>query len=367
MAGRKLMGAAYSQGFVMDDAIRLARVVFVLFLIGSFSVAARADSPAALDAIVAAFQAPEETDEPLRKLRPGGVAEGSAEDRGRSSAQSRQSGARPEGSGAASDPSGDSAAGRSGPAANESAALAAARRQFESGQPLEARTALVALLKQSRSEAESAAIRDLLARIADVTLFSSRPVNGDALVEVYTVQSSDRLARVVKKYDVPYEIVLRINGIADAGRISVGQRLKIPRGPFHATITKSQYRLDLYLQDVFVRSYRVGLGRENGTPTGEWRVRDRIANPTYYPPESATDRRVIAADDPSNPLGEYWIALEGISGEAVGKRGFGIHGTIEPQSIGKSESMGCVRMLNDDVAWVFSALQPGKSTVTILP
>lgn len=252
------------------------------------------------------------------------------------------------------------------PAASTSnAEIDNARKQIEAGKLIEARTALTAFLKRATNENDALAARDLLGRIANVTLFSSTPVAGDTLVEIYTIKPNDRLVSVAKPYNVPHDVILRINGIADARKISAGKHLKIPQGPFNAKISLSHYRLDLYLQDVYVRSFPVGLGRSNGTPTGEWRVSGRQENPTYYPSESAGDKRVIAGDDPSNPLGEYWIALEGISGEAVGKRGFGIHGTIDPQSIGKSESLGCVRMLNEDVAWVYSALQPGKSIVTI--
>jgi lipoprotein-anchoring transpeptidase ErfK/SrfK len=75
---------------------------------------------------------------------------------------------------------------------------------------------------------------------------------------------------------------------------------------------------------------------------------------------------VIAADDPQNPLGERWIGLIGVSGGAVGQERYGIHGTIEPQSIGQSISLGCVRMYNEDVAQVYSYLVEKHSTVTIL-
>ena len=132
-------------------------------------------------------------------------------------------------------------------------------------------------------------------------------------------------------------------------------------------IYKSKFRMDVYLQDLYIRSFRVALGSENGTPEGVWRVKNRLENPTYYPPASATDKRIIAPDDPNNPLGKRWIGLEGIEGACVGHEGFGIHGTIEPDSIGKAVSLGCVRMHNEDVALLYKLLQPGKSQVTILP
>ena len=89
-----------------------------------------------------------------------------------------------------------------------------------------------------------------------------------------------------------------------------------------------------------------------------------MKNPVYYSPRG---EGVIEADDPANPLGEFWIGLVGLDGDAVGKESYGIHGTIEPNSIGKMESMGCIRLRNDDIAMVFSALTEGRSTVQIVP
>ena len=158
-----------------------------------------------------------------------------------------------------------------------------------------------------------------------------------------------------------------INGIADPTKIRQDQKLKAVRGPFNLRIYKSKFRMDVYLQDIYIRSYRVGLGTAGGTPEGVWRVKNRLENPTYYPPASAEDKRIIPPDDPNNPLGKRWIGLEGVEGEAVGHEGYGIHGTIEPESIGKAVSMGCIRMHNEDVAFLYKLMQPGNSTVTILP
>jgi len=83
-------------------------------------------------------------------------------------------------------------------------------------------------------------------------------------------------------------------------------------------------------------------------------------NPVNY---SLVGEGMIAADDMKNPLGVHWIAIEGIEGNAVGATSFGIHGTIEPQTIGKQASMGCIRLLNEDVAQVFEMLYEVKSTV----
>jgi len=243
----------------------------------------------------------------------------------------------------------------------------AARQLLDTGRVIEARHALNALLKETLPEADANEVRTLLARVADESIFSRRILPDDPLIESYVVQPGDVLLNIAKKYDVPYEALMEVNGIADATKIRVDQKLKAPRGPFHVKIYKSKFRMDVYLQDLYIRSFRVALGSENGTPEGVWRVKNRLENPTYYPPGSATDKRIIAPDDPNNPLGKRWIGLEGIEGACVGHEGFGIHGTIEPDSIGKAVSLGCVRMHNEDVALLYKLLQPGKSQVTILP
>lgn len=245
--------------------------------------------------------------------------------------------------------------------------IEAAKRRYEAGQAVEARHELNAMLGSKRTPIEQEELRKQLTKIADETIFSKKVVANDPVIESYSVQKGDNLTAIAKKVDIPYEAVMRVNGIANAKNLRVSEKLKLPRGPFNVKVYKSQFRMDIYLQDLYVRSYRVGLGAADGTPEGTWKVTERLKNPTYYPPEKSPIKKVVAADDPKNPLGERWIGLEGVEGEAVGHKGFGIHGTIEPEAIGKNMSLGCVRMHNEDVEFVYDLLQPGKSTVTILP
>ena len=63
---------------------------------------------------------------------------------------------------------------------------------------------------------------------------------------------------------------------------------------------------------------------------------------------------VIDGDDPTNPLADRWIDIGDSSG---------IHGTIDPQSVGRAESRGCIRMFNSDVEEVFDMLGVGSEVV----
>jgi len=247
------------------------------------------------------------------------------------------------------------------------AAIEQARGLYAAGKVIEARHRLNAMLGGKLGASEASEARTLLRRIADETIFSRRHVPNDPLTSEYVIQPGDRLIHIGKRCKVPYEVLMAINGISDAGRIRGGQRIKLLNGPFHVKIYKSKFRMDVYLGGLYVRSYRVGLGRDEGTPLGTWKVKERLENPTYYPPASAGEKRIVAPDDPTNPLGEHWIGLEGVSGAAVGREGYGVHGTIEPESIGQAVSLGCVRMHNEDVAQLYTLLLPGNSTVTTLP
>ena len=150
-----------------------------------------------------------------------------------------------------------------------------------------------------------------------------------------------------------------------------GATIKVLKGPFHAMVEKHSFHMEIWVGGEpytsgasYVTSFGVGLGRDDSTPTGKWMLQtgNKIKNPTYYSPRG---EGVIEAGDPRNPLGQFWMGLVGVDGHAVGKQSYGIHGTIDPDSIGKQASMGCIRMRNEDVAQVFELLVEGKSTVLV--
>ena len=206
--------------------------------------------------------------------------------------------------------------------------------------------------------------------INDTLVFSPSKVEGDAWAMKFTVPSGGVLAKIAKRFHMTPELLARINDISDPRRLRAGQTIKVLQGPLHAVVDKSDFTLDLYFGapggpgSSYVTTYRVGLGKDDSTPTGKWlcEANKKLANPTYY---SSRGEGVIAADDPKNPLGEFWIGLTGVEGQAVGKASYGIHGTIEPESIGTMASMGCIRLKNEDITHVYEALVDGQSTVVI--
>jgi LysM repeat protein len=232
----------------------------------------------------------------------------------------------------------------------------------EKGELLAARDQLNRALHAGVTPEQAATCRQALDEIANKTIFSPTALPGDPLVESYTVQPGNSIGRLARRYKVSEAFIADVNNIKDRRFIREGARLKLVRGPFHASISKSEHLMHIYLQDVYVKTYRVALGADGKTPTGKWRAANHQENPGWVDPR--TGKR-WHPDDPSNPIGEYWIGLEGIEGAAVGAFGYGVHGTTEPETIGKDVSLGCVRLAPDDIAAVYKLLLPGESIITI--
>lgn len=248
--------------------------------------------------------------------------------------------------------------------------LADAKAKADGGKLLEARDIYNAALASGKlSPAETRAAKSQLAALNDTIVFSPSRFDADPWTGSFTVPPGGVLAKMAKRFSVTPELLQRVNDISDPRRLQAGQSIKIVKGPLHAVVDKSDFTMDLYFGapggpgSSYLTTYRVGLGANDSTPTGKWLVGTKLPNPTYHSPRG---EGVISADDPDNPLGEYWIALSGVEGGAVGKLSYGIHGTIEPDSIGTMASMGCIRMLNEDVARVFEMLTEGKSTVAVI-
>jgi lipoprotein-anchoring transpeptidase ErfK/SrfK len=81
------------------------------------------------------------------------------------------------------------------------------------------------------------------------------------------------------------------------------------------------------------------------SPTGEFEIVSRVTNPTYY------HEGIVIPTGKDNPVGTRWIGLD--------VKGYGIHGTNAPWSIGHAASHGCIRLRNRDVEKLFAMLQVG--------
>jgi LysM repeat protein len=213
---------------------------------------------------------------------------------------------------------------------------------------------------------ERAFIKEQLTALADKWLFSKLVYPEDKLCTGYKVNPGDVLENIGKKYNVPYEILMQMNNIAKPELLQAGVAIKVINGPFHARVWRSTFTMDLYLQNTYVRSFPVGLGKPGmETPTGRWRAKEggKLIQPIWTDPVSG---KTYHPEDADYPLGSRWVGLEGLEGAAVGKTGFAIHGTKSPEQIGTPGSQGCIRLHNGDAILVYNLMMPGVSLVDVV-
>ncbi len=232
-------------------------------------------------------------------------------------------------------------------ATNFAAAMDGVQRQLEQGDIANAHLELSRWYDDPRLSAiEHQDLMRVLDRVAGTVIYSNQH---NLLVPAYVVQPGDTLQSIAEKFQVPWQLLAKINGVAPT-QLQPGSELKVIPGPFDVVVDLDEFLLTLYVQGRYAGRFRIGIGQDNSTPEGEYVIQQKIENPIYYGPDQQ-----IAADDPQNPLGERWIDL----GNSLG-----IHGTNNPESIGKAESRGCVRLSPADVADVYDILSVG-SRVTI--
>lgn len=240
-----------------------------------------------------------------------------------------------------------------------------ALRLRDAGKVVAAREMLENTLNMQLSPTLRSAVKLQLAKLAETWLFGREVILGDKLTGYYEVKRGDNLERIAKEYKVTPELLMRINGIARPELLPAGKAIKVVNGPFNVVVYKSNFTMDLYLQNRYVKTYRVGLGRvEHETPSGTWRVEPggKLISPTWTDPDT---NHTYVASDPDYPLGSRWIAIEGTDDVTRKRDGFAIHGTKDPDSIGKRSSRGCIRLYNGDVIEVYNLLYGGISEVLI--
>lgn len=193
-------------------------------------------------------------------------------------------------------------------------------------------------------------------------------------LQMTTLRSGVSLSTVVENYDIGYYELLEANPQMNPMQPYVGQRLIVPtqyvlpQAPRQGiVINLAELRLYYYPpgQNVVVTE-PIGIGRMGwDTPTGTFKIIEKIANPTWHVPAS------IAADQakqgvilpktippgPDNPLGAYAMRLS--------LPDYLIHGTNRPAGVGRRVSSGCIRMYPEDIASLFQMVAVG-TPVTIV-
>jgi hypothetical protein len=235
----------------------------------------------------------------------------------------------------------------------------AVQRKLDEGKLADAHLALSSLYNNANLPAEQAKqITDLLDQLAGTVIYSRQHL----LEPAYMTQPGDTLESISQRYSIPWQLLGRINGLLPANAsnndvtvkdkpLPPNTELKVIRGPFEAVVRLDRHELTLVLKNRYAGRFPIGVGRDQPRLDGNYTVLDKTANPTYYGPDNVT----ISPNDPKNPLGSAWIGLTDR---------IGIHGTNNPQSVGRDDNRGTISVSERDLQDLYGILSVG-SRVTV--
>ncbi|MCD8511571.1 MAG: L,D-transpeptidase family protein [Bacillus sp. (in: Bacteria)] len=180
------------------------------------------------------------------------------------------------------------------------------------------------------------------------------------IVAIHRVSHGETLYSITRNYYNTTEHLISLalyNEIIDPkSDVKAGMDITIPhpqklrdyeRNNYVIHINKTTNTLSVYRNSELVRRFPVATGRDiSQTPEGIFQIANKVEKPWYNP-------KNIPGGAPENPLGSHWLGLN-----VPGTNNFiyGIHGTNDPSSIGNYVSLGCIRMHNEDVLWMYNTI-----------
>jgi L,D-transpeptidase ErfK/SrfK len=204
-------------------------------------------------------------------------------------------------------------------------------------------------------------------------------------VQVISARYEDTFISLARTYNVGYEALRRANPEVDpwlpgeGTRITIPTRFVLPRAPQRGIVVNvAELRLYYFPSDGVsppagvpegsrrIVTHPISVGQMDwSTPLGTTKVTGKVANPSWYPPQSIRDEHAARNDilpkivppGPDNPLGAHALRL--------GLPSYLIHGTNKPSGIGMRVTHGCIRMFPEDIEALYKTV-PNGTPVTIV-
>jgi len=192
---------------------------------------------------------------------------------------------------------------------------------------------------------ESQRLEDLLGQLAGTVIYSQQ----DLLLPPHVVETGETLLSIAAPLAVPWQLLAKINGVADPAKLVAGESLKLVRGPFDAVVSVSRRRLSLRVGGNYAGTFPVVVGR---------RLRDRMGS--AFP--------VVAADrpeQPTDPSGAVQAAWSQSAPRAITlSEGLAIEGVPDPSTLTEDTIPGTSLVVSDrDLADLADILGPGSRVI----
>lgn len=199
---------------------------------------------------------------------------------------------------------------------------------------------------------------------------------GDIVGKVQTVyvRKGENLADIGRRFDIGVYEMLEANPHIDpwepetGSAVMIPTRFILPPGPKQGLVLNlAEMRMYFYHEKSSkVSTFPIGIGRVGWlTPLGSTKIVSKAQNPTWFPPRSIRENYerlgkylpTRVPPGPNNPLGNFAMRL--------GWKSLLIHGTNQPGGVGVRSSNGCIRMLPEDIQYLFHQLPVGTQVSVI--
>lgn len=187
--------------------------------------------------------------------------------------------------------------------------------------------------------------------------------------EIYVTRAQDTLLDIAHDHDLGYVEIRAANPGTDPWLPGEGKMLTLPSQHVLPTaprrgivINLPELRLYYYPATGEPRSFPIGIGGEGKeTPVGRTRIAEKRVHPTWVPTKSEheedPDLPQAVGPGPDNPMGDFALYLAW--------KGYAVHGTNKPYSIGRRDSHGCIRLYPQDIEWLFRAIAIGMPVTVV--
>ena len=236
--------------------------------------------------------------------------------------------------------------------------LDSAERQLLVDQPLAARTLAQLVLANNTLIPGSQEWQRVISIINEANRIFMNSAAPCPEKKTHIITAGDSLSRIASTNRTTVGALIRINELSQTNQlIHPGNAMHVLTGDWSIHVIKSQFLLLLYLGPDLYRVYSVGIGRQDRTPAGTFAITSKVVHPAWTPPG-----KNIPYGHVENILGTHWLGIAPIGSTNSSLRGFGIHGTWEPDSVGTAASAGCVRMRNEEVEELYDFIpMPGSA------
>jgi hypothetical protein len=180
---------------------------------------------------------------------------------------------------------------------------------------------------------ETQQLNDLLGRLAGTVVYSRQHL----LLPPYEVKPGDRLETIASEFQIPVELLAKINGISDPDHLTPGDKLKVIRGPFMALVSLSKREVTLVVQRCYAGRFKlIGVGNDAAALNGDFKVDRKLL-----------DLSQLKLQHPSTA--QHWIDF---------RDGFGFCGLSDPTMVDDPHE---ITLSSHDAEDLFDILSVGSS------